>query len=106
MQNNHALPETGYLRLPDVLRLFPVSRSTWWSGVKAGIYPRQTKLSPNVSAWKVEDIRALIEAAAVKNNEKSSGGESSAKAATAPCKKPSKDKQAVSRLDFTPEDFA
>ncbi len=55
------LPETGFLRLPDVLRLFPVSKSSWWRGVKAGIYPRPVKLSPNVSAWRVRDIHALIE---------------------------------------------
>ena len=55
------LPKIGFLRLPDVLRLFPVSKSSWWRGVKAGIYPLPVKLSPNVSAWRVRDIHALIE---------------------------------------------
>lgn len=63
MQNNPALPETGFLRIRGVLRLYPVSRSAWWAGVKAGRYPKPVKLSPNTTAWRVEAIRALIESA-------------------------------------------
>lgn len=56
-----ALPATGFLRLPDVLKLIPVGRSTWWAGVKSGRYPDRVKLGPRMSAWRVEDIRALID---------------------------------------------
>lgn len=55
------LPDTGFLRLPVVLKLFPVSKSTWWAGVKSGRFPQGHKLSERVTAWKVEDIRALIQ---------------------------------------------
>lgn len=55
------LPDTGFLRINDVLRLFPVSRSTWWAGVKSGRYPKAVKLGPRVTAWRVEDIRDLIQ---------------------------------------------
>lgn len=55
------LPDTGYVRLPTVLRLIPVARSTWWQGVKTGRYPQPVKLGPRITAWRVEDIRALIE---------------------------------------------
>ncbi len=61
MDRNPYLPETGYIRLPDVLRLIPVSRSTWWSGVKTGRYPKPVKLAARVTAWRVEDIRAFID---------------------------------------------
>jgi prophage regulatory protein len=54
------LPETGFLRLPQVLQIVPVGKSTWWAGVKSGRYPKGQKLSPRTTAWKVEDIRALI----------------------------------------------
>jgi len=54
------LPETGFLRLPEVLRLFPVSKSTWWLGVKDGRFPKPVKLSDKITAWRVEDIRQLI----------------------------------------------
>lgn len=54
------LPETGFLRLPEVLKLFPVSKSTWWAGVKLGKYPKPVKLSRNITAWRVQDILNLI----------------------------------------------
>jgi len=56
-----SLPQTGYLRLPDVLKVYPVSKSTWWAGIKNGKYPAGVKLSMRITAWKVEDIRALIQ---------------------------------------------
>lgn len=71
------LPETGYLRLaqivgrprtehnPAIPGIIPVSRSTWWAGVRSGRYPQPTRaLGPRITAWRIEDIRALIESAA------------------------------------------
>lgn len=55
------LPETGFIRITTVLQLFPISRSAWWAGVKAKTLPQSVKLGPRTTAWKVEDIRALIE---------------------------------------------
>lgn len=55
------IPVTGFLRLPEVLKIFPVSKSTWWAGIKSGTYPRPVKLSANITAWKVEDIHALVQ---------------------------------------------
>jgi len=52
---------TGFLRLPDVLKLYPVSKSTWWQGVKDGIYPQPVKLSRRTTAWRAQDIYALIQ---------------------------------------------
>lgn len=63
MKEWNALPDAGLVRLPDILRIYPVSRSTWWAGVKSGRYPRSVKLGPRITAWRVEDIRALIERA-------------------------------------------
>lgn len=57
------LPETGLLRLRQIIGphgLIPVSRSTWWAGVKSGRFPKPVKLGPRTTAWRVEDIRALI----------------------------------------------
>ncbi|MBI5656738.1 MAG: AlpA family phage regulatory protein [Geobacter sp.] len=55
------LPEAGFIRLPQVLEVFPVSRSNWWAGVKSGRYPAGVKLSERVTAWRVEDVKNLIE---------------------------------------------
>jgi predicted DNA-binding transcriptional regulator AlpA len=38
-----------------------VSKSTWWAGVKEGRYPQPVKLGRRITAWRVEDIRKLIE---------------------------------------------
>ena len=58
--NYYILPETGFVRLPEVLKVFPVSKSTWWAGVKDGRYPKPVKLGPKITAWRVEDIKELI----------------------------------------------
>lgn len=59
--NTPSLPDTGFIRLPQILQFIPVSKSTFWLRVKQGQYPKGIKLSPQVTAWKVEDIRQLIE---------------------------------------------
>ena len=61
---SNPLPETGFIRIWDVLKYIPVGKSTWWAGVATGRFPRPVKLGERTSAWKVEDIRALIEKAA------------------------------------------
>lgn len=68
----YQLPETGFLRLPQIVgdhhasppipAIIPVSRSGWWEGVKSGRYPKPVKLGPRTTVWRVEDIRALIAA--------------------------------------------
>ena len=55
------LPETGLVRLPQVLALIPISRSAWWAGIRDGRYPKGVKLGSKTTAWRAEDIRALIE---------------------------------------------
>jgi prophage regulatory protein len=64
------LPETGFLRLkqiigdpkakPAIPPIIPVSKSTWWEGVRDGRYPSPVKWGPRTTVWRVEDIRALI----------------------------------------------
>jgi len=55
-----SLPPSGFIRLPQVLSLIPVCKSSWWQGCKSGRFPRPVKLGPRTTAWKVEDIRNLI----------------------------------------------
>ena len=61
MQHQNLLPQTGFIRIKEVLKIFPIGRSTWWDGVKDGRFPKPVKLGERTTAWKVEDIRALIE---------------------------------------------
>lgn len=62
------LPETGFLRLTQIIGdkkkgippIVPISRSAWWLGVRNGVYPQSVKISPKVTAWRVQDIKDLI----------------------------------------------
>ena len=64
------IPANGFLRLSQILGnpkatppippIYPISRSSWWAGVKTGRYPKPVKLGPRTTAWRVEDILALI----------------------------------------------
>ena len=56
MQTNS---ETGFMRLPDVLRVIPVSKTVWYEGIKAGRYPKPVKISPRCVAWRRSDISNL-----------------------------------------------
>ena len=65
-----SIPETGFLRLSQILGnpksnpptppIIPISKSSWWQGVSSGRYPAPLKLSPKVTVWRVEDIREMI----------------------------------------------
>lgn len=71
MSYPYPLPETGFLRIsqivgnpkanPPIPAIIPVSKSTWWAGVRSCRYPKPVKLGPRITAWRVSDIRALIE---------------------------------------------
>jgi prophage regulatory protein len=59
-----ALPEQGFVRISAILGPdgpIPVSKSTWWAGVKNGRFPAPIKLGKGITVWRVEDIRALID---------------------------------------------
>ncbi|MBI2749090.1 MAG: AlpA family phage regulatory protein [Burkholderiales bacterium] len=55
-----SLPETGFLRQPQVLVFVPISRSTLWRRIQAGTFPGPVKLSARVTAWRAEDVRRWI----------------------------------------------
>ncbi len=54
------LPPEGFVRLPVVVKVLGIGKTTWWCGIKEGRFPKAVKLGPRTSAWRVEDIRALI----------------------------------------------
>ena len=63
------LHSAGLIRLAQIVgdkkkgipAIFPVSKSTWWAGVKSGKYPQPVKLAVRCVAWKVSDIQDLLE---------------------------------------------
>lgn len=57
-------PSTGFVRLRSILAPegpIPVSKSTWWQGVKDGRFPKPRKLGKGTTVWRAEEIRALYE---------------------------------------------
>jgi predicted DNA-binding transcriptional regulator AlpA len=54
-------PDSGLLRLAQVLTVIPISRSSWLQGVTDGKYPRPIKLG-RISLWRAEDIHQFIAA--------------------------------------------
>ena len=55
------LPDTGFLRQPQVLAFVPISKSTLWRRVQARTFPEPVKLSVRVTVWRAEDIRRWID---------------------------------------------
>ena len=41
--------------------IIPISKSSWWSGVKDGRFPQPVKLGKRTTVWRVKDIRLLFE---------------------------------------------
>jgi predicted DNA-binding transcriptional regulator AlpA len=68
----NTLPETGFLRLTQITGdpkrgipgILPIASSTWLEGVRLGRYPQPYRFPKNIVAWRVEDIRQMIEEAA------------------------------------------
>lgn len=61
MQVQSSIPADGFLRLPQVLSVIPISKSAWWAGVKAGKFPKSVKLGRRTTCWRARDIAALVE---------------------------------------------
>lgn len=63
IQTQSTHPQFGdrvLLRVPDIIRILGISRSTWWAGVKSGRFPQPVKLSPGITAWWAHDIAAVL----------------------------------------------
>ncbi len=66
MNNEATLPTTGFVRLAQVLKLVPVSRTSIWRWVNAGTFPKPLKLAEKTTAWRAEDVRDWINSQASK----------------------------------------
>lgn len=43
--------------IPDIL---PISKTSWWNGVKTGLYPQPVKLGPRTTAWRKSDVMLVV----------------------------------------------
>ena len=60
---NARAPNERLLRIKEIIGpggLIPVSKSTFWAGVKTGKFPKPVKVTPGVTAWRQSDLDAFI----------------------------------------------
>lgn len=58
------IPRDGLARLSQIVpNVIPVSKATWWAGVKTGRFPRPVKFGGPGSAtfWRWADVHALLD---------------------------------------------
>jgi predicted DNA-binding transcriptional regulator AlpA len=61
------LKKLGFLRINQIIGkdgLIPISRSSWWAGVKSGKFPKPvggSPFGPKTTVWRVIDILNYIE---------------------------------------------
>ena len=46
---------------PPIEPIIPISKSSWWAGVKSGLYPKAIKLGANTTVWREDEVRALVD---------------------------------------------
>jgi len=64
LKNFDQLPNSAFIRLPVVQRLYGISTASVWRGVKKGTIPAPKKLSERCTAWNVGLIRKALAAKA------------------------------------------
>ena len=62
MQNSdlNNLPEYSFIRLNQVLKILPISKSAWYLGVSTGKFPSPTKLGPRTAVYRLCDIKEIL----------------------------------------------
>lgn len=56
------LPDSSFVRLNQLLStaVIPFSAATAWRRVREGTFPRPVRVSPQVTAWRVGEIRQWL----------------------------------------------
>jgi len=70
-QKQSSIPTYGFLRLPQILAIIPISKSAWWEGCRTGRFPKPVKLGPRTTVWKAADIATFIDQTGVQQLEDS-----------------------------------
>ncbi len=56
-----AMPLAGYIRQAGLVPgIIPIAPATLWRWVANGTFPEPVKLSPRVTAWRIEDIKKWL----------------------------------------------
>lgn len=52
--------ERTLLKLKEVLEIYPISKTSWYEGIRIGLYPPPIRLGKKTVAWRSTDIEAAI----------------------------------------------
>jgi prophage regulatory protein len=55
-----ALPADAILRLPDVIRVTGLSRSSVYEKARRGQFPKSVKISQRVIGWRIGEVRQWL----------------------------------------------
>jgi predicted DNA-binding transcriptional regulator AlpA len=44
---------------PSIAPILPISKSSWYAGIKLGRYPHGIKISPRTTVWLADDVFAI-----------------------------------------------
>lgn len=56
--DNKTFPQTGLVRLPEILKFLSIGKTCWWAGVRDGRFPKPVRLG-RATAWRADEVRAL-----------------------------------------------
>ncbi len=56
---SHAFKQDERIRLPEVLKIIHVGKTTWYRGIKNGIYPEGKHISKRAVGWLLSDIERI-----------------------------------------------
>ena len=57
-----------YKVTPPIPAIIPISKTTWWDGVKKGKYPKPFKIGSNTTVWRSDEIQKLVDNLCNDNN--------------------------------------
>ncbi len=54
-------PSNRFIRMPELMKILGVSRSSVWNYCKSGNFPQPHKISPRLVGWLESDVQSWIE---------------------------------------------
>jgi prophage regulatory protein len=58
-QSNNQIPPITLMRIPQILKVMPVSKSKFWLMVQKGEFPKPIKIGRS-SFWTIEQVQVFI----------------------------------------------
>jgi prophage regulatory protein len=58
-QSNNQIPPITLMRIPQILKVMPVSKSKFWLMVQKGEFPKPVKIGRS-SFWTIEQVQAFL----------------------------------------------